>query len=158
MGTTQQLLARYGNPVTDPKAFTAKWTTLFVFPPWMAAIFPPYLGKPVTRQYVNKDVVAPLTAVFHELLTTGLCKELKTFDGCWNIRNQRNSTVPSVHSWALAFDFNAALNAMGRAPYQPGMFSRAFLDVWRRNGFTCGADFQAPRFDAMHFEYVKAAK
>ena len=148
---TQRCLAKYGDPTT--KAFEQKYMQLYVFPAWMAAIFPPYLGKPVTRQWVNRDLIAPLEAVFAELLSTGLYKELKTFDGLWVVRQKRGIAEFSIHSWGLALDLNASLNPLGvKWGTRKGMFSAAFLAVWRKHGFTCGADFS--RGDAMHFQYT----
>jgi hypothetical protein len=155
MTDTQRCLKKYGDPST--KTFRDKWIVLYDFPAWMDAIFPKYQGQAVTRQWVNKDLKAPLEAVFAELLSTGLHKELKTFDGLWNVRLKRGINEYSIHSWGLALDFNAALNPLGvKWGTRPGMFSKAFLDVWRRHGFTCGADFS--RGDSMHMQYTPIPK
>jgi hypothetical protein len=151
MTDTQRCLAKYGDPST--KAFRDKYMALYIFPAWMARIFPPYQGKPVTRQWVNKDLIAPLEAVFKELEVTGLWQELKTFDGLWVVRFKRGINEYSIHSWALALDLNAMLNPLGiKWGSRKGMFSAKFLAVWRKHGFTCGADFS--RGDSMHFQYT----
>ena len=41
------------------------------------------------RLYCNKDLVAPLSAALKQLIATGYVKELKTWDGCFNIRKMR---------------------------------------------------------------------
>lgn len=152
---TQLLLAKYGNPAASKAAeaaFTAKHMVLYNFPDWLQPHWPKYMKQGVKRQWVNEDVVAPLEAVFRELISTGLVKELKEYNGCWNIRKMRGSDQPSSHSWGLAFDFNATANALGRkwTPGQHGMFSKAFVDVWKKHGFMAGADF--PQGDAMHYQ------
>ena len=151
---TQLLLAKYGNPATSKaaeQAFQDKFMVLYNFPAWLLPYWPKYLKQGVKRQWVNKDVVAPLEAVFHELISSGLAAELKTYDGCWVIRMMRQGGAPSAHSWGLAFDFNASLNPQGvKLGSRPGMFTRTFLNVWMRHGFLIGADF--PLADGMHVQ------
>jgi hypothetical protein len=155
LSQTQLLLAKYGNPAASKAAeaeFTKKFMVLYNFPEWLLPHWPKYLKQGVKRQWLNKDVIAPLEAVFRELIATGLVKELKTYDGAWNIRKMRNSDQPSAHSWGLAFDFNASTNGLGKkwTPGQHGMFSKAFVDVWKKHGFMAGADF--PQNDVMHYQ------
>ena len=107
-------------------------------------------GKPVYRIFCNTDIHEPLTQVFDELLRSHLIHELKTFDGCFNVRWVRGvEGVASMHSWAIALDFNAFSNALGQRV--PG-FSSDFLQIWRGAGWTVGADFHRP--DPMHFEWT----
>jgi hypothetical protein len=161
MATTQQLIKRYGNPAASETAkaeFGKRWMQLYTFPAWLVPHFPPAPGVAgrITRQWINKEVIAPFEAVMRELVDTGLIRELKTYDGCWVVRNMRGTSVPSMHSWGVALDFNAKLNPLGVAwGSRAGMFSSAFLAVWRKHGWTCGADWKVPRGDAMHFEYTK---
>jgi len=151
---TQLLLAKYGNPAASKAAkaeFTAKFMTLYNFPDWLLPYWPKYMKQGVKRQWVNKDVVAPLEAVFKELIATGLVKELKEYNGCWVIREMRQGGQPSAHSWGLAFDFNASLNPQGKKFVEgQGMFSQKFVDVWKKHGFMAGADFPLP--DRQHFQ------
>ncbi|MDO7847648.1 M15 family metallopeptidase [Hymenobacter sp. M29] len=149
---TTSCLWYYGDP--NSKEFQAKHMVLYVFPDWVAKIFPPYQHQAVRKQWVNKDLITPLEAVFKELLETGLWKELKTFDGLWNIRNKRGLNELSIHSWAIALDLNALTNPLGGKV----TFSQAFLNVWRKHGFVCGADFGAGRSDGMHYQFDKVAK
>lgn len=151
---TQLLLAKYGNPAESKHAeqvFTDKFMTLYEFPVWLLPHWPKYNKQGVKRQWVNKDVIAPLEAVFRELISTGLVQELKTYDGCWVIRQMRQGGAPSAHSWGLAFDFNAALNPQGKKYKEgQGMFSPAFCNVWKKHGFLSGMEF--PLADGMHFQ------
>jgi len=107
-----------------------------------------YAGKPVYRIFCNKDVHEPLTAVFDELIAKGLHTQLKTFDGCFNVRWVRGVPgVASIHSWGLAFDFNAQENGLGMTP----KWTPDFVAVWKDKGFTWGGDFK--RIDGMHFQW-----
>lgn len=100
--------------------------------------------------WVNADLVAPLEKVLFDLMLTGLHREIKTFDGCYNVRRIRGvANAWSVHSFALAIDLNAATNPLGGEV----TFSPAFLKVWRDNKWILGADFK--RKDGMHFEYLQ---
>ena len=152
MSDTTNCLAHYGDP--SKPAFAQKWLVRHPLPAAVLASFPPYPGVPkVTAVYMNKFACAALDAVLMELLSTGLIKELKTYDGCLNLRLKRGLNEYSIHSWGLALDFNAALNPLGvKWGSRPGMFSKAFLAVWRKHGWTCGADFT--RGDSMHFQFT----
>lgn len=154
MNQTQLLLAKYGNPAASKaaeQAFTDKWMVLYNFPEWLMPHWPKYNKQGVKRQWLNRDLIAPLEAVFKELIATKLVAELKTYDGGWVIRQMRQGGAPSAHSWGVALDFNAALNPQGKK-YTPGagMFTKAFCDVWRKHGFLAGMDF--PLADGMHFQ------
>jgi hypothetical protein len=76
------------------------------------------------------------------------------------VRKQRGSNSISKHSFGIALDFNAAWNPLvrGVTPATRGKlraakvtWSEDFLDVWRNNGWECGADWQTV-LDGMHFE------
>lgn len=150
MTTTERLVKAYGNP-HDTVAFTKRNLVTWPLPAAMAAVWPKFAGHVITRITINKALIGPLTAVFAELIETGLVKELKTYDGAYNYRPQRGSNALSMHAYGLALDFNAQTNGLGK----PVTFSQKFLDVWRRHGWTCGADFPMPRTDGMHMEYTK---
>ncbi|GAC1589631.1 MAG: hypothetical protein NVS3B25_07360 [Hymenobacter sp.] len=154
MTDTAACLTHYGDPGTA--AFQAKWLHIFELPADIAAHFPPYPGVGhVTRIEMNRFAWEPFCAAFRDLIATGLVSELKTYDGCVCLRYKRGmAEVPanrSIHSWGLALDFNAAQNPLAVAlGARKGMFSKAYLDVWRRHGWTCGADFTRP--DVMHVQ------
>jgi hypothetical protein len=100
--------------------------------------------------YCNKDFVKPLEAAISQLINTGHIKELKTWDGCFNIRKQRGSLSKlSLHSWGIAIDVNAAWNGLHKKPTLSSGFVKCFTD----NGFTWGGNWR--RSDGMHFELSK---
>lgn len=99
--------------------------------------------------YCNKDMVKPLTQALKNLIATGYVKELKTWDGCFNIRRKRGSTSSSLHSWGVAVDVNAAWNGFGKVPVLSTGFVKCFTDA----GFDWGGVWSKP--DGMHFQLSK---
>ncbi len=146
----QRLTAKYGDPHAQD-AFKAKNIIQYRFPDWLRPYWPRYMGKPVTSTQLNRGVVLSLEAVMRELISTGLIAELKEYGGAYNYRPMRGLKALSMHAFGVALDFNQSTNPLGGRV----TFSQPFLDVWRRHGWTCGADFRAPRVDGMHFEYTK---
>lgn len=158
----KDVVARYGTPY-DPKTqkedeaikleWEHEWMDL-----WTAKGFTKNTGiiwpatGPFKKIYCNKDLIPYLDKVFVRLIEKDLFKELKTFDGCWNIRPIRGTTDKwSMHTWAIAIDINAEDNKLGEV----GKLSQEFLQCWRDTGWTCGADFE--RRDFMHFQLPERA-
>ena len=104
------------------------------------------IGVIPKRIYCNKRMVKPLEAAFRRLIQTGCVAELKTWDGCFNIRSKRRGTSYSLHSWGVAIDVNAAWNPMGK----PGTLSKEFVECFKESGFDWGGDWNVP--DPMHFQ------
>jgi hypothetical protein len=154
MTVQEKLIAKYGNPMLDVKVFEVRNLTLWDVPLYINTHIPAIPNK----IYCNKDLIEPLHKVFLSLIETGLSREIKTWDGCYNVRFIRGSkTVLSIHSFALAIDMNASHNPLGLdkdTAKANGLkpFSLAFDDMFRSNGFKCGIDFK--RGDGMHFEYT----
>lgn len=135
MVTPAQALAKYGQPEKQ------KNLVLWDVPEHLE------IGIIPKRLYCNRDMIIPLTKAFGVLISTGKVKELKTFDGCFNIRLQRGSrTAASLHSWGIAIDVNAAWNGLGKVPQLSAGFVKCFTD----NGFDWGGNFK--RLDGMHFQ------
>ena len=106
-------------------------------------------GKPCERIFCNTDMHDPLFEAFDSVLVSGVEKELKTFDGCFNVRYVRgSSSVLSLHSYAIAIDLNAATNPLGGQSSWSDKFIRCFTDA----GFIWGGNFKA-RKDPMHFQF-----
>ena len=98
------------------------------------------------RLYCNKDMILPLSKAFKNLIDRKKTDELKTFDGCFNIRLKRGAASLSLHSWGLAVDVNAGWNRFGARPSLSLSFVKCFTDA----GFDWGGDWQKP--DGMHFQ------
>lgn len=127
-------LAKYGDPTKE------KNMILWDVPAELE------IGVIPKRLYCNKDIVGPLRVAFSNLITRKLVGELKTFDGCFNIRKQRGATSQSLHSWGIAIDVNAAWNGLGVQPVLSSQFVQCFTDA----GFDWGGNWQ--RLDGMHFQ------
>lgn len=155
MTVQEKLIEKFGDPLGDRKVFEALNMTFWDIPIFINTHIPALPNK----LYCHKELVRPLQKVFYSLIESGLSKEIKTFDGCFNVRLIRGSKKNlSIHSWGLAIDLNAAHNPLGymKSDSQAGgltPFSLSFDEVFRSEGFTCGIDFV--RNDGMHFEYVK---
>jgi hypothetical protein len=108
------------------------------------------IGVIPKRIYCNKDMVKPLTKAFKALIKTGLVDELKTWDGCFNIRKIRGGNQMSLHSWGIAIDVNAFENGLGREPKLSAEFVKCFTDA----GFEWGGHWKS-RKDGMHFQLAK---
>lgn len=111
--------------------------------------FPIKKGSPVRGFYCHKLLVSVFQSVFEEIVLAGLTDEIKTFDGCFNIRKIRgSSTNMSLHSWAIAIDLNYKGNELGNS--KPEMDPR-IIAIFEKHGFYWGGNFK--RKDGMHFEY-----
>jgi len=134
MVTSAQCLKKYGDPVLQKNL--VMWdvpTTLEV------GIIP-------KKIYCNKDLVGPLSKALTALIATGYVKELKTWDGCFNIRKKRGLSSMSLHSWGIAIDVNAFENGLNMTPKLSAGFVKCFTD----NGFDWGGTWT--RKDGMHFQ------
>ena len=137
MVTSAQCLKKYGDPTKESNMI------LWDIPTELE------VGVIPKRLYCNKDLVAPLTQAFKNLIATGNVKELKTWDGCFNIRKMRGLTSMSLHSWGIAIDVNAAWNGLNKTPVLSAGFVKCFTDA----GFDWGGTWT--RKDGMHFQLAK---
>lgn len=97
--------------------------------------------------YLNKDLIEPLSRALTNLKENGLAGELKSWDGCFNVRMVRGSTSSmSLHSWGVAVDVNASENGLGQVP----QLSPEFVACFTAAGFDWGGNFT--RKDGMHFQ------
>lgn len=138
--TPDEALAHYGDP--------EKENNMIVYRPTQAilqtnSVIP---GK----IYCNKDLVIPLADAFNCALAKGILNEIKTWDGCFNIRPQKGTLArQSLHSWGLAIDINAAWNQFGKRP----TLSEELVRCFTGNGFHWGGYWKRP--DGMHFQLAQ---
>lgn len=137
MVTSQQALKKYGQPELE------KGMVVWDVPTELE------VGVIPKKIYCNKDMVEPLKKALKNLIDTGMVKELKTWDGCFNIRKKRGLNSASLHSWGLAIDVNAAWNQLGKEPVLSKGFVKCFTDA----GFDWGGTWT--RKDGMHFQLTK---
>lgn len=138
MVTSNQALKKYGQP-----SDSNPWLTLWDVPTELE------IGVIPKRIYCNKDMVKPLENAFRNLIKTGCVKELKTWDGCFNIRKKRGLSSMSLHSWGIAIDVNAFENGLNQTPKLSKEFVKCFTDA----GFDWGGTWT--RKDGMHFQLSK---
>ena len=135
MLTSQQCLRKYGEP-----SQTNPCMVLWDVPSELE------IGLIPKKIYCNKDMVKPLGIAFKNLIDTGHVNELKTYDGCFNIRKKRGLSSMSLHSWGVAIDVNAFENGLGKEPKLSAGFVKCFTDA----GFDWGGLWR--RKDGMHFQ------
>lgn len=135
MVTSQQALRKYGPP-SESNPFMTLWDV------------PGHLeiGVIPKKIYCNRDLIMPLALAFTNLIRTGHVNELKTWDGCFNIRKKRGLNSMSLHSWGIAVDLNAFENGLGQTPKLSPGFVKCFTDA----GFDWGGNWT--RKDGMHFQ------
>lgn len=97
----------------------------------------------------NKIIEMPMITVLEELKEKDILQEIKTFGGCFNIRPMKGRVIPSVHSFALAVDFNADKNPFGWDGYD---WSPTFAEIWTKHGWEWGYIWDKP-VDSMHFQW-----
>ncbi len=137
MVTSAQALKKYGDPNLQ------KAMVIWDVPTNLE------IGVIPKRIYCNRDMVAPLTQAFTNLISRGFVSELKTWDGCFNIRKKRGLSSMSLHSWGIAIDVNAFENGLNQTPKLSPGFVKCFTDA----GFDWGGTWK--RKDGMHFQLSK---
>lgn len=137
MVTSAQCLKKYGDPSKESNMVVWDVPTELE------------IGVIPKKIYCNKDMVKPLEQAFKNLIQRNHVKELKTWDGCFNIRKKRGLTSMSLHSWGIAIDVNAAWNGLNKTPVLSAGFVKCFTDA----GFYWGGTWQ--RKDGMHFQLSK---
>ncbi len=101
---------------------------------------------PTKRIYANRDFIPYLHKAFLNVLDRGLMGQLKTYDGCWNVRYVRGKTGRvSSHAYGLAIDINAATNRLDTY----GDISLALAACFTDAGLIHGRGFKRP--DPQHF-------
>ena len=134
MVTAQQCFKKYGDPQLE------KHMVLFDIPTELEH------GCIPKKLYCNRDLVIPLCTALKNIIERNLVDQLKTWDGCFNIRLKRGATSPSLHSWGIAIDINSAWNSFGALPTLSPELVKCFTDA----GFEWGGNWSKP--DGMHFQ------
>ena len=154
MITQKELYKKFG----DPNKY--KDMVMFDVPPELE------IGVIPKKIYCNKAMIEPIKQAFSNLIHRGHITELKTWDGCFNIRPMRGYekhhesamkagnidlaiTYLSVHAWGCAIDVNASWNRLGQTPTLSSGFVKCFTDA----GFDWGGTWK--RKDGMHFQLAK---
>lgn len=155
MVTSQQCLKKYG----DPNLLTTqnRWFTLWLVNDDIKNAFNHVrfsavgtIGFP-KKIFCNRDFQPVLEKALRFIITRGLATEMKTWDGCFMIRQKRGLSSMSLHSWAIACDINASENQLGHTPKLSKEFIQCFIDA----GCDAGANWEMPRTDGMHMQLTK---
>lgn len=144
MSAQDILLGKYGPP--DEPTYQTQFCEI-----WYVKM--DFHWFPANKFMVNKDFKIMLAKAFAALEAAGLHTEIKTFDGCFNLRMVRGRAAASLHSWGAAIDLNAATNGMVYNPtpkQRLGTWSQKFVDTMKSAGVFFGGDF-LKRADPMHF-------
>ena len=140
MITSKQCFEKFGEPGLKTEG---KYMVVFDVPAELEIGFIP------KKIYCNKLLVGPLKSAFKNLIDRNFVEELKTWDGCYQVRKKRGLQSMSLHSWGLAVDLNQATNQLGKEPTLSAGFVKCFTDA----GFDWGGTWQ--RKDGMHFQLSK---
>lgn len=143
------IIKNYGLP---GKEYRDKWCEIWNISedfPWCEDIRVDQV--PFKRVFINKDFKTKLKVAFSNLEREGLQKEIKTFDGCFVERKVRGRNAISLHSWAMAIDFNAATEKLYQKKngFYYSNFSKEFVKCFTDAGVFWGGNWN--RFDPMHF-------
>lgn len=150
MITSAQCLKKYGNP--NLLETQQKYFEVWIVPNDIRDAFKHVrfsavgtIGFP-KKIFINTDFQPVLEQALRNVIESELTRELKTWDGCFIIRNKRGLSSLSLHSWALAVDVNASENQLNQTPKLSAEFVKCFTDA----GCDWGGDWQ--RVDGMHFQ------
>jgi hypothetical protein len=139
MVTSAQCILKYG--MADVQMERRHMSVIIV--PQDLRLDLPFLPNKI---YCNKDLKKPLLEAFNNIVERALEGELKSWNGCFNIRKTTGGSTYSLHSWGIAVDINAATNAFGAEPQMCAAFVKCFTDA----GFDWGGTWRTP--DGMHFQ------
>jgi hypothetical protein len=152
MITTPQLIAKYGKPTQDGKAYLV--TIALPYPMRLAWD----KNSKVTKMRCHKLVAQQFSNVFMEILQVyGLPKiqelGIDLFGGCFNFRAMRGGSDYSRHSWAVAIDLDPERNQL-KETSATARFSRPeykqMIDIFYKHGFeSLGRE---KNYDWMHFQ------
>jgi hypothetical protein len=107
-----------------------------------------YAGRPTKRITMNKDMIPAFSAAMQMVIENNLVNRIKSYDGCFNIRNSRGSEKISNHAYALAIDINDDTNKLGEKP----QICLKLVHCFEEAGFVWGGTWKRP--DGMHFQFV----
>lgn len=135
MLTSQQCEQRFGPPNV---AFERKYMTIWSPPPQLVT-FP-------RRVYCHRLLMPLLNQAADYIIERGLTEQVRTWDGCFNVRLKKGGKTFSLHAWGLAIDICAAWNQFGDEPTMSPELVACFTDA----GWEWGGTWSKP--DGMHMQ------
>lgn len=152
MITTPQLIAKYGKPTRDGRAYLV--TIKLPYPMRLAWD----KNTVITKMRCHRLVANQFSAIFADILKVYGMKRIvelgiDLYGGCFNFRAMRGGSDYSRHSWAVAIDLDPERNQLketsatarfARAEYKP------MIDIFYKHGFeSLGRE---KNYDWMHFQ------
>ncbi len=144
MTTSERYIKKYGNP--ENRKEVAKHMGMFVMPEDIQE----QIHCLPSKIYMHRKMMSAFEGALRLVIVRDLGYMIKSWDGCFNIRNIRGGDSWSIHSWGLAFDINAKENPLGKQPQMKPELVVCFTTF----GFTWGGTFR--RKDGMHFQLSNA--
>lgn len=148
---TEQLIKKYGDPGSNqtycilPYKMKLAWST----------------EVKISRFSCHKLVKDNLENIFKDVLAyygpVGVEKlGLDLFGGCLNIRNKRNGSTLSLHSWGIAVDIDPLNNKLKWGKDKAKLARPEYNTFWEivedNGGFSLG---RIHNYDWMHFQFEK---
>lgn len=119
-------------------------------------------AKQVIRRFrCHKLVEAPMERIFQKTLAHYGEAQIKKlglnlFGGCYNLRQMRNGSAWSMHSWGIAVDLDPARNALNMKKPKAVFSGSAYDAFWNivegEGAISLG---RARDFDWMHFQFAR---
>lgn len=148
--TSKEAFEKYGDP--NILANQSKSMSVWLVPEKLLKAFAHVrfsavgtIGLP-KKIFCNNDFKPLLERALNNVVDRGLSHELKTWDGCFIIRQKRGLNSLSMHAFGLAVDVNAFENQLNQKPKLSPEFVKCFTDA----GLVWGGNWK--RLDGMHFE------
>ena len=143
--TDQRSLQRfYGSPGDESKLVTLNVVGLGI----------QYDGTSVRSIRCHWNVGVSLQAILNELYGSPFAYILKQYEGCYNNRNMRGRSVPSLHARGAAIDFMAATNGMNMVWPTRSTMPLEVMEIFARHGWVAAGAFWG--YDGMHFQATRA--
>ena len=106
-------------------------------------------------KYLNchRNVAGSLLRILTAISESPHAGLLGRFDGCYNNRPMRGGSLPSMHAYAAAVDFDSELN--GNLAHWPdqAMMPLEVMEIFAREGWLSAGAFWGR--DAMHFQATR---
>lgn len=112
-----------------------------------------YEGTPVRFVRCHGKVAVSLLAILKELSASRWAYILKEYEGCYNNRNMRGRSVPSLHARGAAIDFMAATNGMNMVWPTRSTMPLEVMEIFARHGWVAAGAFWG--YDGMHFQATR---
>jgi hypothetical protein len=133
----------YGSPGDESKLVSLNVSGLYI----------QYEGKPVRIIQCHAKTAKSLERVLRSIARSPFSYVLRDFNGCYNNRNMRGGSLPSLHARGAAIDFMAGSN--GNATSWPVRASMPLevMEMFAQEGWLSAGAFWGR--DAMHSQATK---